>query len=363
MYISFVASTVPPSKPMRATINEVSIVAGVSRSTTSRVLGGYGFASEEARERVLQAAEKLNYRPNSLARAMITGKTFTIGVVIGDIENSFFARLARGVADEARAYGFEILLSNTDEDIATEIKTVQILQERQVDGLIVAGTSMRSIDHLKAIKNNGIPLVLVDRLMPRMNVDSVAIDNKVAASDAATRLLSAGHRKIGIVTGAQSDDVGPMQYQINTASDRVAGFRQTLSDADLEMNSTMIRWGAIDQKAARVQTRILLGTAKRPTAIFATDSLMALGVLQGIHDCGLKAPEDVSVVGFDDADWSDVITPRLSLIAQPVYEIGRLAAERLLARINGDTSRFRTFLLPTTWIERDSIASLKRRGR
>lgn len=357
------ATTTPPSRPTRATINEVSLEAGVSRSTTSRVLGGYGFASEDTRERVLEAAKKLNYRPNTLARAMITGKSFTIGVVIGDIENSFFSRLARGVADGARASGFEILLSNTDENIATETRTIQILQERQVDGLIVAGSSMQSIDHLKAIKKDGKPLVLVDRLIPHMNVDSVAIDNRAAASEAATRLLSAGHRRFGIVTGAQSDDIGPIQFQLNTGADRVEGFCQTLSKANLEINPTMIRWGAINQEAAREQTRILLGSAKRPTAIFATDSLMALGVLQGIQDCSLKSPDDVSVVGFDDADWSDVITPRLSVIAQPVHEIGRLAAERLLARIKGDTSKARTFLLPTTWIERDSIASMKRRGR
>jgi LacI family transcriptional regulator len=327
------------------------------------VLGGYGFASQDARERVLEAAEKLNYRPNTLARAMITGKSFTIGVVIGDIENSFFARLARGVADGARAGGFEILLSNTDEDIATEIKTIRVLQERQVDGFIVAGTSMETTDHLKAIKKNGIPLVLVDRLIPHINVDSVAIDNRAAASEAATRLLSAGHRKIGIVTGAQSEKMGSIRLRMNTGADRVEGFCQTLSEAGIEINTAMIQWGAINQEAAREQTRILLQSAKKPSAIFATDSLMALGALQGIHDCGLKSPDDVSVVGFDDADWSDVVTPRLSVIAQPVHEIGRTAAERLLARINGDTSRFRTFLLPTTWIERDSIASLKRRGR
>jgi LacI family transcriptional regulator len=357
------ASTTPPSKPTRTTIIEVSIEAGVSRATTARVLGGYGFSSQDARERVLEAAEKLNYRPNTLAKAMITGKSLTIGVVIGDIENSFFARLARGVADGARAGGFEILLSNTDEDIATEINTIRILQERQVDGFIVAGTSMQITDHLKAIKKNGIPLVLVDRLIPQINVDSVAIDNREAASEAATRLISAGHRKIGIVTGAQSDDIAPIRLLMNTGVERVEGFCQALSDADLEMHPTMIRWGAINQEAAREQTRILLQSAKKPSAIFATDSLMALGVLQGIHDCGLKSPDDVSVVGFDDADWSEVVTPRLSVIAQPVHEIGRMAAERLLARIKGDTSKPRTTLLPTTWIERDSIASLRRRDR
>ncbi|HEY3292900.1 MAG TPA: LacI family DNA-binding transcriptional regulator [Candidatus Nanopelagicaceae bacterium] len=357
------ASKSPSARQARVTINEVASEAGVSRSTTSRVLGGYGIASEEARERVLEAAKKLNYRPNALARAMITGKTFTIGVVLGDIENSFFARLARGVADGARAGGFEILLSNTDEDIATEIKAIRILQDRQVDGFIVAATSMQTADHLQAIKRNGIPLVLVDRLMPNIKVDTVAINNRVAAGDAAKRLLEAGHRHVGVVTGAHSDDVGPIRFLINTGQDRVEGFRETLVEAGIELDPKMIRWGAISQEAARAQTRILLAFAKRPTAIFATDSLMALGVLQGVHDSGLRSPDDVSVVGFDDADWTEVITPRLSVVAQPVHEIGRLAAERLLARINGDTSRSRTYLLPTTWIERDSIASPRRRGK
>lgn len=344
------------SRNARVTINDVAERAGVSRSTTSRVLGGYGVASGDARDRVLKAAEQLGYRVNALARAMITGKTFTIGVVLADIENDYFARLARGAADAAKAAGFEILLANTDEDLQTERKAVQVLLDKQVDGFVIAPASSNYSDHLQAAKRRGIPMVLVDRKIPALKTDTVAIDNKAAARDAVQRLIDAGHTRIAMVTSAHDETPDSAKTTVNTGHDRVAGYCEALEINGLKADPQLLRRGSYSSEAARAQTRAMLSSSKPPTAVFASDNVMLLGVFRACQDLGLQVPAQVSVAGVDDSDWTEVVTPRLSVIQQPVYEIGRLAVERLVARINGDTSRAKDHILQHTWIGRDSVA-------
>lgn len=347
----------------RVTINDVADRAGVSRSTTSRVLGGYGQASDEARERVLKAATELGYHVNTLARAMITGKSFTLGIVLADIENDYFARLARGAADAAKAAGFEILLANTDEDLQTERKAIQVLLDKQVDGFVIAPASSNYSDHLAAAKKRGIPMVLVDRKIPALKTDTVAIDNRLAARDAVQRLIDAGHTRIGMVTSAHEESPESAKTAVNTGHDRVAGYQDALADAGIKADPTLLRRGSYSSEAARAQTRAMLSSSRPPTAIFASDNVMLLGVFRACQDLGLQIPGQVSIVGLDDSDWTEIVTPRLSVIQQPVYEIGRLAVERLVARINGDSSRGKDHLLQHVWIGRDSIAKPARRPK
>lgn len=353
----------PKSRNGRVTINDVADRAGVSRSTTSRVLGGYGLASEDARDRVLKAAQELGYHVNALARAMITGKTFTVGVVLADIENDYFARLARGAADAAKAAGFEILLANTDEDLQTERKAVQVLLDKQVDGFVIAPASSNYSDHLQTAKKRGIPMVLVDRKIPALKTDTVAIDNKAAARDAVLRLLDAGHTRIGMVTSAHDESPDSAKTSVNTGHDRVAGYHDALAARGISADPQLLRRGSYSSEAARAQTRAMLASSKPPTAVFASDNVMLLGVFRACQDLGLQIPTQISVVGVDDSDWTEIVTPRLSVIQQPVYDIGRLAVERLVARINGDASRAKDHILQHTWIGRDSIAKPARRGK
>ena len=347
----------------RVTINDVAKRAGVSRSTTSRVLGGYGVASEDARESVLKAAQDLGYHVNALARAMITGKTYTLGVVLADIENDYFARLARGAADAAKLAGFEILLANTDEDLQIERKAIQVLLDKQVDGIVIAPASSGNAEHLAQAKKRGIPMVLVDRKIPSLKADTVGIDNRSAANDAVERLIEAGHRRIGMVTSAHFETPESSKTAVNTGHDRVAGYRDALMDAGIKPEDVLLRRGSYSSEAARAQTRTMMSLTKPPTAIFASDNVMLLGVFRGIQDLGLRIPEDVSVVGLDDSDWTEIVTPRLSVIEQPVYEIGRLAVERLVARINGDNSKAKDHVLQHTWVGRDSISRAAKRAK
>lgn len=353
----------PSARNGRVTINDVAARAGVSRSTTSRVIGGYGVASEDARERVLQAAEELGYRVNALARAMITGRTYTLGIVLADIENDYFARLARGASDAARQAGFEILLAHTDEDLQTERKAVQVLLDKQVDGIVIAPASSSNADHLAAARKRGVPLVLVDRKIPSLKTDTVGIDNAQAAADAVQALIRAGHRRIGMVTSAHFESPDSAKTAVNTGHDRVAGYQAALAAAGINADPDLLRRGSYSSEAARAQVRAMLTAAKPPTAVFASDNVMLLGAFRAMQDLGLHIPDDVSLVGLDDSDWAEIVTPRLSVIEQPVYDIGRIAVERLVARINGDSSRPKDTVLPHAWIERESVARVNRRRR
>jgi LacI family transcriptional regulator len=352
----------PRSAP---TIPDVARAAGVSTATAGRALGGYGPVSDDARARVLAAAERLGYRANSLARSMITGTTTTLGVVVADIENPFFARATRGIIDVARAEGFGVILANTDEDVSAEQAAVKVFLEKRVDGLIVAPASSFEQDHLAAIQASGTQLVLLDRGSPEVAADAVVIDNRGAARDAVRRLVAAGHRRIAMVTGASaaaSDGDGGVVHPISTVTDRIEGYRAALLEAGIDPDPHYLRIGAVkeadrDQKqVAAEQTRALLGMRPRPTAIVVLDSVLALGVLEGVQHRGLEIPGQVSVVGFDDADWTTVVRPQISVVSQPINEMGALAARRLIERIRGDATPPREHVLPATFIARDSVA-------
>ena len=367
-------SNVSPPSRSAPTIPDVARAAGVSTATAGRALGGYGPVSDDARNRVLAAAERLGYRANSLARSMITGTTTTVAVVVADIENPFFAQATRGVVDVARAEGFAVILANTDEDVSAERAAVKVFLEKRVDGLIVAPASSSQQDHLAAIQETGAHLVLLDRGSPEIAADAVVIDNHGAAHDAVRRLIAAGHRRIAIVTGASAvewDEDGALLHPIATAADRIAGYRRALVEAGIEPDPRYLQIAAIHQATdrdqrhvAREQARALLAMRSRPTAIFALDSVLALGVLEGVQHSGLEIPDQVSVVGFDDADWATVVRPQVSVVSQPINEMGALAARRLIERIRGDAAAPKRHVLPTTFIARDSVARpLGRRRR
>src|SRR5215211_2634798 len=183
---------------------KVAQQAGVSTATAARALGSYGSVSEKARQRVLAAAEALSYRPNGLARSMITGLTRTIGMVVPDIENPFFSRAVRGMADVAHEQGSQVLVLNTDEDVESELQALTVLTERRVDGLVIAPTDAADRSALEGVIKSGIPVVLLDRTVRGLAADSVGIDNRAAAREAVERLVDLGHKDNALLTGAPS---------------------------------------------------------------------------------------------------------------------------------------------------------------
>ncbi len=352
-----------PNRRSTVTIPDVARAAGVSTATAGRALGGYGSVSEPVRARVLAAAKVLGYRPNTLARSMITGKTHSLGLVIANVEDPFFARLTRGITDAARAEGFEVLVANTDEDLDLERRAVRIFEDKQVDGILITPTSADEVDHLRATHGRGIPVVLMDRYAHEWDVDTVVVDNRRASHRVVRHLLDAGHTRIGLVTGGTPRESAPGLRQASpsrvklatTATDRIAGYREAFAERGLEPDPRYLRCGGFQQDAARDETLGLLAASEPPTAIFATGSLLVLGVLEAIHEAGLQIPDDISVVSFDDADWWTVVQPPLSVVAQPMHEIGAVATRTLIQRIRGDESPPKTHVLDTEFLNRKSI--------
>jgi len=353
-------------------------------AATGRALGGYGYVSEDVRGRVNAAAAELGYRPNALARSMITGRSHTIGFVASDIENPFFARMLRGIADTARAQDVGVILINSDEDVERERAAVQTLLEKRVDGIIVAPADINATEHLQSAMGEGTLIVLVDRPVHGLAADLVMTDNLKAAEAAVEYLINLGHERIAIIASQRQESQQEIERRLSDWTSapadglvrpgvaRVLGYHRALFGANRPVLPRLVRTTAIPSRVrsgpyraewAATQTLAVLDGAERATAIFAADNDMTLGVMTAIRNSGLRAPEDISILAFDDLDWATVVQPALSVVAQPVYELGTIAAQRLLARIGGDESEPRAVLLNTRLIERESTAPPPRRVR
>ncbi len=339
------------------TIVDVARAAGVSTATAARALGEYGSVRPSTRAKVQQAAEELGYLANGLARSMITGRTRTIGAVIADIENPFFSKVIRGIADVARREQLEVILANSDEDLSLEQRAVQLLLDKRVDGLIIAPSSAHDAAHLHRAVDAGAPVVLVDRLADGGRFDSVTLQNEDAAARAVELLADAGHIRIGYISGAARERTGTVTDidDISSGSERIAGYRGGLERAGIPWNDAYVRIGGPSRASAHDQTTALLNERARPTAIITADSVIALGALDAIAAARLRIPDDISVVTFDDPDWATVVSPPLTVVAQPAYDLGSRAALLLIDRIDGGTESAHAERLPSEIIRRGSV--------
>ena len=344
-----------------ATLTDVAAAAGVSRATAARALGGYGSVSEDARALVEAAAESLGYYPNTLARSMITGATHTIGVVVADIELSFFARAVRGIADASKAQGFEVILANSDEDLAMERAAIGVLLEKRVDGLIVAPAAPDNAGHLADLVRRGIPLVLLDRGAPGIPADAIVVDNVRAAHNVVSHLVRLGHRRIAIISEnpkrlsvSQLADAAFGPGDALTSTLRLSGWASALRSVGLPLSDDLLLTTAYNREQAAAATAAALATEDPPSAIFSVDETMTLGAVDAITALGLRMPTDISLVAFDDLQWSTLVQPPLTVVSQPVYQLGMTATERLLGRIAGDERPPETIVLDTNFVLRGS---------
>jgi LacI family transcriptional regulator len=338
---------------MKITIKEVAIRAGVSPATASRVAGNYGYVSEKNRRKVLAAIQELGYHPNAIARSMVTKSTHTIGLVVTDITNPFFAHLARGVENITWPAGYTLILANTDEDIIREESVVHTLLEKQVDGLILVPASSQPTPYLENLVKQGIPLVLLDRTVYNLGVDAVMVDNENGAFQAVSHLINLGHQRIGMVID---------NLDTSTNAERLAGYRKALQSAGIPVEESLVQSCQYTQQSAFVITSEMLRRQNRPTALFTANNFMTIGVLQAIQQENLKIPEDIALVGFDDLEWIALNYPQITTVAQPVYEMGSVAAQRLLAHLHGDNTSSMEIRLKTTFIIRQSCGAGSRKS-
>jgi LacI family transcriptional regulator len=328
----------------RITVADVARAASVSPATAARALGEYGSVSPAARERVVRAADELGYRANAMARSMITGRTQSIGVVIADIEDQFFASLTRGISDVALEADFAVLVANTDERPDLEARAIEVFLEKQVDGILLAPSSIIHTDHLVGLAHTGTPVVLVDRAMDGLGLDSVRVDARRAARELSDHLLGLGHRRIAFISGGE---VEPMYVEressrptraISTEIDRYRGLVDAIEARGLTTDPSLVFIGGFHEDGARIQAERVLALDDPPTAIFPSGNLIALGVVQALNRAGVRVPDQMSVASFDDFGWQSAVTPPLTVVAQPVHEVGATAMRRLLDRIRGDES-------------------------
>lgn len=361
----------------KATIADVARAAGVSTATAGRVLGGYGYTSGEKKEQVLKAAQALGYRPNALARSLITGKTRTLGVVAGDIQNPFYASVLRGISNVAEANGFGLLITNSDENQIQEIRSVELLAQKQVDGLIVTPSDTRKARHLHNLRAMGVPLVLIDRAVAGLTVDRVATDNIAAAERAVRRLIAAGHRRISIVAELVEEDEGGLDAVVARAAagqpvdsetlypswQRLLGYIRAHLIEGLPVDPLLIvRAGSYSADAAELGTAALLRQPAPPTALFTSDGTMSEGAMRAITGLQLRIPQDLSLICFDDLDWMSFLHTGITTVSQPRLAMGEEAARMLLERIRGETYPARTVLMPADLIERGSVGEVRTAG-
>jgi LacI family transcriptional regulator len=304
-------------------MRDVAERADVSVTTVSHVINATRPVSDELRQRVLAVMEELGYQPNRLARSLRRGKTHTIGMIIPDSINPFFAEVARGVEDTSFAQEYSVILCNSDGNLDKELLYTNVLIEKQVDGIlfVAAGLSTERILELQARR---IPLVVVDRDLPDASVDSVLTDNAQGGWLAARHLIELGHRRIACITGPS--DITP-------SAQRVTGYRQALGESNLALDETLILKGDFQYGSGYRAARQLLATLHPPTAIFACNDLMAVGAMSAAVELGLRVPADLSVVGFDDVRLASFANPPLTTVVQPKYEMGVVAASMLLERM------------------------------
>ena len=307
------------------TIRDVARAAGASTATVSHVLNGSRFVAAETKARVEQAIRDLNYRPHEIARNLRRSRTGTIGVVITDISNPFFAELVLGVEDVLhRDVGrYHFILCNTEENIDKERMYLDVLSQKRVEGLILCPAG-RNAEAVRNLIDEGMPVVCVDRILEGIETDTIVVDNRDAARRLVRHLISLGRRWIAVLQA---------RLDAHSIRERVEGYHEVLAEAGLPCEAELAALCDSNIDAAFAAARELLGARMRPDAIFCTNNFMTLGAMRAIAELGLVCPDDVAVAGVDDFPWTAGFRPRLTAVAQPAREMGQKAAALLLDRI------------------------------
>lgn len=308
------------------TIKDVAKLAGVSIATVSRVLNtGQHPVREKTRRRVLAAIERLGYRPNALARGLLSKRSGTIGLLVPDIANPYYADIVRGIEDTVSPEGYSIIICNTDRQPHKVERYLALLQEKQCDGIIFAGGGRRGGQRLSTLPDLGIKVVLIGR--HDVDLPAVVVDNHGGAYGATAHLILQGHRGIGFVGGPPES---------TTTQDRQAGFEAALRERGIPLDYRYLRYGDLRPHGGYQAMRELLDLAERPTAVLIANDLMALGAIKAIREAGLDIPRDVAVVGFDDVPITSYVDPPLSTVAVPMHQLGQEAARTMLGLLGGD---------------------------
>jgi len=341
-------------------IKDVAEKAGVSITTVSHVINETRYVSDDLKTRVQNAMTDLNYRPNTLARSLRSGRSRTIGLVIPDISNLFFADISRKIEDNGFEYGYSVILCNTDDDREKERRYINVLLEKQVDGIIFISVGAVK-DNIFKIMDINIPIVVADRDISSLTSDVVLIDNFEGGYKATDYLISLDHKRIGCITGPSL---------MTPSALRVEGYKDALNNAGILIDESLICQGDFHYEGGRICMQQLLNNPEPPTAIFVCNDMMALGAYRAIYECGKRIPDDISLVGFDNIPFSQTAFPALTTMAQPIADMAKTAVNLLVERIrimqymkhnsHSIAPEYKRVILNARLIERESSSKLKK---
>ncbi|WP_139903489.1 LacI family DNA-binding transcriptional regulator [Clostridium thermarum] len=329
---------------MSVSIKDVAKEAGVSIATVSRVLNDVDVVNEDTKKKVQDAIKKLGYRPNIVARSLKTQRTRTVGILIPDISSQFYPEIVRGTEDVANIYDYNIILCNSDSDLEKEKEYLRVLKEKMVDGVLYMSSSLEP-EIVELIKELDLKTVLVVTSDKDKTFPSVSIDNREAAYDATMFLLNKGNKKVAYI-GVHKDEV-------NAAAVRYFGYEDALKEKGMEIDENFVYFG--EQKAHEgyegVNKILEKGTFD---ALFCASDEIAMGAINSLRDKGIRVPEDVDVIGFDNIYSSSIFYPKLTTVAQPMYDMGSVGMRMLIKTINKKELEEKNYILPYEIIERDS---------
>jgi Transcriptional regulators len=332
---------------MSLNIKVIAEKAGVSTATVSRVLSGFPGVREKTKKKVMKITSELNYEVDGIARSLRQKKTFKIGVIVGNVLSQFYTVLAKSIEDIANKYGYSVILCNGDDDSEKELNYLKVLRSSRVDGIIIAPTG-KNVGYINNLLQSNIKIVLVDRLIEGVDCDAVLVDNEKGAYTAVKYLIDKGYKKIAIIDGF---------IDRTTGKERLKGYLRALNGNNIPRNDDFIKIKDFKKRSGIMFANELLENENKPEAIFVANLDLTLGAILSIKSLGLKIPDDIAVIGFDDSDWAQILTPPLTTISQPVYDLGATAAEMLIKNIENDNSKKEKSIVTfnTKLIERGSV--------
>jgi LacI family transcriptional regulator len=331
---------------MSLNIKVIAEKAGVSTATVSRVLSGFPGVREKTKKKVMKITSELNYEVDGIARSLRQKKTFKIGVIVGDVLSQFYSVLAKSIEDIANKYGYSVILCNGDDDPEKELNYLKVLRSSKVDGIIIVPTG-KNVGYINNLMQTNIKIVLVDRLIEGVDCDAILVDNEKGAYTAVKYLIDKGYKKIAIIDGF---------IDRTTGKERLKGYLRALNENNIPRNDDFIKIKDFKKISGIMFANELLENKNKPEAIFVANLELTLGAILSIKSLGLKIPDDIAVIGFDDSDWAQILEPPLTTISQPVYDLGTAAAEMLIKNIENDNSKKEKLIVTfnTKLIERGS---------
>ncbi|WP_216827761.1 LacI family DNA-binding transcriptional regulator [Alkalihalobacterium elongatum] len=333
---------------MKPTIKDVAQKANVSIATVSRILNNQLGYSEKTKERVLKVIEELGFRPNAIARGLVSRRTKTIGVLLPNVTSSFASKLLKGIEKSAHENDYSMIVCNTDHSGSRTLDYLNILGEKKVDGLIFSSQEIKE-EYYETITRLGIPVILISSMSYRFPLPYVKVDDRQAAYHATSYLIKNGHEKIAMISG--DDDL--------TGKPRMEGYKQAMEDHELPLNEKLIVYGGFDFESGKKCMKQLLPLKNEFTAVFSASDDMAVGAMSAAYENNLKVPDDFSIIGFDNTLVAEMAIPPLTTVAQPLWEMGKMAIEKVIEMIESEGHHTSSSIMNFQIIERKSVKILK----